>query len=73
MNTPKWMSTLRTAIKVIAGILVGFFGFGEEIVSQGGDLIIAAVSALLAVWAWIQSLRAPEKQITDAQYKALKR
>ena len=72
MNNPKWAGLGRHLITLLGTVLVAFGVGNEDLITQTGDLIFIIGGSVLDIFAMWKSQAAPEKQITNAQYQALK-
>lgn len=73
MNDPKWYGVVRHVLTLIGGVMVAFGWLEGEEVERGIGAIMGLVGAVITVVAFIASIKAREKQISNAQFSAMKR
>lgn len=72
MNTPKLNGIINHILTLVGGILVAIGIISDDQFSMGVTVIMDAVGAVLALWGFIRSFTAPEKNVTEHEYQAMK-
>jgi len=73
MNDPKWYGIVRHVLTLLGGVLTAFGILEGDEAERGVGLVMGLIGGALAVWGFIASVRAREKQITNAQFSAMKK
>jgi len=73
MNDPKWLGILRHILNLVGGLLIAFGIITPEDAEQGVNVVVVAIGGVLALIAFIASIKAREKNITNAQFKAMRK
>jgi len=73
MNTPKINGIIRHVLTLIGGIAIALGWISEDQLAEGITLIVGAVGAVMALYAFVKSFFDPTKNVTESQYQALKR